>query len=123
MILVEIVEPSATTMEIDEGSNKDAWRAKLDVIEEKREEARVWEEASKQQTAKLYNKLVVPKSFEEGTSVLRKIELQRKSQGEREPTPNWERPYQVIQKLRKEAYKIAELKRQELPRTWNTSYN
>ena len=64
-----------------EESNADAWRAKLDLLEEDRERARIRDEAIKQQMARKYNKKVHPQEFREGDLVLRKVELVRKPQG------------------------------------------
>ena len=59
--------------------------------------------------------------FEDGDLVLRKVEHVKKPQGEGKLVPNWEGPYQVIRKIGREAYKIAELGGRELLRIWNMS--
>ena len=78
------------------GCNELAQIIELDLVEEDREKARIKNEAIKQQMARKYNKKVSPQEFEEGELVLRKVELQRKPQGEGKLAPNWERPCQVI---------------------------
>ena len=75
-----------------EESNELAKRVEMALIEEGWEKARVKEEAIKQQMARKYTKKVNPLEFEEGALVLRKVELQRKPQGEGKLASNCERP-------------------------------
>ena len=60
MILIELTEPSLRTITKTKESNELARRAKLDLIEEDMEMARIKEEAIKQQMARKYNKKVNP---------------------------------------------------------------
>ena len=75
---------------MNEKSNELTLRAKLDQVEEDRERSRIKKEAIKQQMVRKYNKRVNPEEFEKGDLVLRKVELQRKPQGEGKLVPNWE---------------------------------
>ena len=88
-----------------EESNELARKVELDLIEEDREKAKMKEKVIKQQMARKYNKKVNPQEFKEKDLVLRKVELQRKPQGERKMAPNWEVPYQVIRKIGKKPIK------------------
>ena len=71
--------------------------------------------------ARKYNRKVHLQEFKEGDLVLWKVKLVQKPQGEWKLATNWEGPYQVTKKIGRGAYKIAELRGRELPRTWNVS--
>ena len=87
MIPIELLERSPRILTTTEESNELARRAELDLIEEDKKRARVKEEAIKQQMALKYNKKVNLQEFEEGDLVRRKVELQRKPQGEGKIAP------------------------------------
>ena len=108
MIPIELSKPSSRTITMIEEYNELTGKAGLDLVKEDRENARVKEEAIKQQMVRKYNKQVTSQEFEERDLVLKKVELQRKPQGERKLASNWERPYRVIRN------KIVELKGREL---------
>ena len=96
MIPIELSKPSSRTITMIEEYNELTGKAGLDLVKEDRENARVKEEAIKQQMVRKYNKQVTSQEFEERDLVLKKVELQRKPQGERKLASNWERPYRVI---------------------------
>ena len=56
VIPIELSEPSSRIITIAEESDEDARRAKLDLVEEDRERAKIKEEAIKQQMAWKYNR-------------------------------------------------------------------
>ena len=121
VISIELSKPSPGIIIMTEESNKDAQRVELDLVKKEKEKARIKEEVIKQQIARKYNKKVYPQEFEEEDLVLRKVVLVKKPQGKGKLAPNWERPYQVIRKIGKRAYKIAELGGRKLSRTCNVS--
>ena len=111
IILIELIKPSSRRTTMIGESNELAQRVELDLAEEDSEKVRVKEKAIKQQIVRKYNKKVIPWEFEEGDLVLRKVELQRKSQGKGKLAPNWEGPYRVTRIISKRAYQIAELEK------------
>ena len=71
MISIELKLPSARVMAFDEQHNPQDLKANLNLLEEKREIARVWMVAYKQKVTRYYNSRIKSKVFRAGDLVLR----------------------------------------------------
>ncbi|GJX01420.1 hypothetical protein Tco_0185333 [Tanacetum coccineum] len=98
-------------MEVDPTKNDEALEVNLDLIEEKREQAAIQEAKSKTKMEKYYNSKYYNRSNDASHA---------KDGGKL--GPKWEGPYEVAESLGKGAYKHKDCKGNELPRTWNISY-
>ena len=103
----------------NEQHNPQDLRVNLDLLEEKREEARIRMSAYKQKVARYYNSRVKSKTFRVGDLVLRRAAVtQPQNQGKL--APNWEGPYKVTEVIRPGTYRLKELGGIMLPRPWNS---
>nr|GEX45015.1 reverse transcriptase domain-containing protein [Tanacetum cinerariifolium] len=95
VIPVEIGMPTLRTTEVDLIQDNKALKIKLDLLEERREQATIREAKSKAkiESAEDTGKLV----------------------------PKWEGPYEITEALRQGTYKLRDLDEKHLPRTWNIS--
>jgi hypothetical protein len=73
VIPVEIGSPSYRIQHYNPRFNSEGLKLHLDLLEEKREEARVRTFAYKAKAARYYNKKVKPRSFNTGDWVLRRV--------------------------------------------------
>jgi hypothetical protein len=73
VIPVKIGSPSFRIQHYNPGFNSEGLKLHLDLVEEKRDKARVRTSAYKEKAARYYNKKVKPRSFNIGDWVLRKI--------------------------------------------------
>nr|GEZ59794.1 reverse transcriptase domain-containing protein [Tanacetum cinerariifolium] len=96
VILAEIDMPTLKKVEVDLIHNNEALKINLDLLEERREQAAIREAKSKA-----------------------KMESRIKDTGKL--GPKWEGPYEVTEALGKGAYKLRDLDRKQLSRTWNIS--
>jgi hypothetical protein len=94
----------------------------LDLLQEKRDDAQVTWAAYQNRTARYFNKLVVPKKFQLGDWVLRKVSLMTKDPTEGKITPKWEGPYKVVGCHQKGAYRLITQTGKMLPRSWNAEH-
>nr|GFA29229.1 reverse transcriptase domain-containing protein [Tanacetum cinerariifolium] len=118
VILTEIGMPMLRTAEVDLVRNNEALEIKLDLLAEKREEAAIREAKSKAKMKKYYNSKVRNTSFKPGDLVYRNNDASR-AEDTRKLGPKWEGPYEVMEVLRKGAYKLRDCDRKQLSRTWN----
>ncbi|RDX60863.1 hypothetical protein CR513_60966, partial [Mucuna pruriens] len=118
MILVEIGEPSPRTALFELGENEEELRANLDLLQEAREIAHIREYAMKARVARKYDRGVIPRNFEAGDLVLKKVTQKIEKN---KLTPCWEGPFRVIEEASQEAYRLENLARKKLPRAWNAA--
>ncbi|RDX61875.1 hypothetical protein CR513_59851, partial [Mucuna pruriens] len=116
VIPVEIGEPSPRTALFDPTANEDELRANLDLLQETREIAYIKEYAVKAKVARRYNRKMMPRDFQEGDLVLRKITMMAEKN---KLTPKWEGPFRVAEKVGRGAYRLEHLEGRRIPRTWN----
>jgi len=69
MIPVEVGEPTLRRQLVDMNHNNESLAVNLDIICELRDQARIWDEASKLRAARRYNTKVKPRSFQESDLV------------------------------------------------------
>ncbi|GJX00007.1 reverse transcriptase domain-containing protein [Tanacetum coccineum] len=93
-------------------------KARLDLLEEKREQAAIQEAKSKAMMEKYYNTRVRNTSFCPGDLVYRNNEASHAEDGGK-LGPKWEGPYEVTEALGKGAYKLRDRNGNTLTRTWN----
>ncbi|GFY88915.1 hypothetical protein Acr_06g0008550 [Actinidia rufa] len=104
VIPVEIGMPSFRTSNFDKESNEAELRLNLNLLEERREKAKLCQAAYKCQVAKYYNQRVKHRSFLPGDLVLRRVTLSTKEPNARKLGPTWEGPYKVIKVSRPGTY-------------------
>lgn len=118
VISVEIESTSFRVENYNSGLNNKGMKLHLDLLQEKRDDARVTIAAYQQKTAQYFNRRVKPRKFGIGDWVLRKVKLAtRDSEGKLAPT--WERPYQVIGCHQGGAYHLETRGGKKLLRPWN----
>nr|KYP72966.1 Pro-Pol polyprotein [Cajanus cajan] len=122
MIPVEIGEPSFRRQHFHEEANDDSCRAELDVLDERREKARVVAEACKQRMSRCFNSNLRPRTFQEGDLVWRATGLARRNASEGKLSANWDGPFRIRHALNNGAYKLEELSGKVIPRTWNSTH-
>ncbi|GJX82356.1 reverse transcriptase domain-containing protein [Tanacetum coccineum] len=118
VIPVKISVPSLRCATIDQAMNDEALLLNLDILEEGREKAAIQEAKSKAKMEKYYNAKVRSTTFKQGDFVYRNNEANHAKEGEK-LDPKWEGPYEIVEVLRKGAYKIRNDSGDILPRTWN----
>ncbi|GKF68306.1 hypothetical protein Tco_0197985 [Tanacetum coccineum] len=85
-----------------------------------REQAAKRKANSKARMEKYYNSNVKNTSFKPGDLVYRNNDTSR-TEYTGKLGPKWEGPYEVMEALRKGAYKLRDRDGKQLPRTWNIS--
>ncbi|RDX99705.1 hypothetical protein CR513_17212, partial [Mucuna pruriens] len=118
MIPVEIGEPSPRMTLFEPSRNEEELRTNLDLIQEVREIAHIKEYVVKTRAARKYNQKVVPRSFKTGDLVLKKVTM---TTNKNKLTPLWEGPFRIINETGQGAYKLENLEKKALPRTWNAA--
>ena len=93
--LVEVRLKSPRVEFANSEHNKEIFRLKLDLLEEKREKVLKCVEDYHIKTTKYYDQKVKPRSFKLSDLVLKKLLLVRKDPTHRKLGPNWEGPYVV----------------------------
>ncbi|XP_021980458.1 uncharacterized protein LOC110876602 [Helianthus annuus] len=118
VIPAEIGLPSPRLTAINTIENEAERRLDLDLLEERREIARIKEVKYKTQLERYYNARVRICTFTPGEYVFRDDEA---SNAERpgKLAPKWEGPYLIHEVLGKGAYKLRTLDGYIIPRTWN----
>ncbi|GJY58469.1 reverse transcriptase domain-containing protein [Tanacetum coccineum] len=115
-IPVEIGIPTYRTLMIREGYYEEEMHLNLDLLQERRETAVIWEARYKIKMDMYYNKKVHPTSFRPGEFVFRRNEASRvEDQGML--GPKWEGPYRVVEAYENGSYKLQTLEDREVPRT------
>jgi hypothetical protein len=122
VIPVEIGSPSFRIQHYNPGFNSEGLNLHLDLLEEKREEARVKTSAYKAKAARYYNKKVKPRSFNTGDWVLRRITSAAKDPTEGKLGLVWEGPFRVIKINPKGAYHLEDTNGKKLQRPWNAEH-
>ena len=93
----------------------------LDWEDEVRESVAIWMADYQQSAYAHYNRKVRPRSFKNGTLVLRKVFENTAERGAGKFQANWEGPYIVSKSNENEAYHLQKLDRTPLLRPWNVS--
>nr|CAN81178.1 hypothetical protein VITISV_004998 [Vitis vinifera] len=93
----------------------------LDWTDEVRESAAIWMADYQQRASAHYNRKVRPRSFKNGTLVLRKVFENTAEMGTGKFQANWEGPYIVTKASESGAYHLQKLDRTSLLRPWNVS--
>ncbi|KAL2246834.1 UNVERIFIED_CONTAM: Retrovirus-related Pol polyprotein from transposon [Sesamum indicum] len=116
VIPAEIGEESQRIANFDPGRNGEQRAFDLDILEEKREAARIRMLHHKSLMLRGHDKNLKPRSLQVGDLVLRKVEVSRHV-GKLDP--NWEGPFKVVEIVGKGTYKLQDAQGKELPRPWN----
>jgi hypothetical protein len=122
VIPVEVGSPSFRVAYYNPELNDEKAKLYLDLLQEKRDDAQVTWAAYQNRTARYFNKLVVPKKFQLGDWVLRKVSLMTKDTTEGKMAPKWEGPNEVVGCHQKGAYRLMTEIGKTLPRSWNAEH-
>ncbi|GJU78912.1 reverse transcriptase domain-containing protein [Tanacetum coccineum] len=109
---------STLSKEINQAENDEGLLLNLDILEERREKAVVREARSKAKMEKYYNAKVHSTTFCPGVFVIHSNKASHAKESGK-LGPKWEGPYEVVEALRKRAYKLRNGSGDILPRTWN----
>ncbi|GFY96814.1 hypothetical protein Acr_11g0011200 [Actinidia rufa] len=104
VILVKIEIPSFRTSIFNKENNKTELRLNLDLLGEKREQAKVRQAAYKYQVSNYYNQRVKHRFFLLGDLVLRNVTMSTKELNAGKIGPTWEGPYKVVKVSRSGMY-------------------
>ncbi|GJU08003.1 reverse transcriptase domain-containing protein [Tanacetum coccineum] len=115
-VLVETLKRKCT--KVYQAGNDEGLLLNLDILEERRERAAVREARTKSWMEKYYNAKACNISFCSGDFFYRSNEASRAKESEK-LVPKWEGPYEVIEALRKGAYKLRNGSGDILLRKWN----
>ncbi|GJS39728.1 reverse transcriptase domain-containing protein [Tanacetum coccineum] len=118
VIPVEIGMPTFRTEKIDIVQNNEALEINLDLLEERREQAAIYEARSKAKMEKYYNSKVRNTSFRPGDLVYRNNDA-RHAKDSGKLSPKWEGSYEVTKALGNGAYKLKDHNGKHISRTWN----
>lgn len=91
----------------------------LDLLEEKREAARLRNRSYQPDIAKSYNRKVRTRTFQEGDWVLRRVFDNTKDKAAGKLAPGWEGPYKVIEVRGAGAYRLEDCHGKVQPNCWN----
>ena len=114
--------PSFRTSNFEKKNNEIELRLNLDLINEKRERAKIRQAAYKHQVAKYYNQRVGHKSFLPGDLVLIKVTSATKKPNARKLSPNWEDPYKVVKVFRPKTDWLEDMDGNALSHPWNSKH-
>ena len=104
VIPVEIGMSSFKISNFDKENNEIELRLNLDLLDEKKERAKIRQATYKHQVFKYYNQRGKHRSFLLGDLVLRKVTLSTKEPNVGKLDPNWEDPYKVVKVSRPGTY-------------------
>ncbi|KAL2246210.1 UNVERIFIED_CONTAM: Retrovirus-related Pol polyprotein from transposon [Sesamum indicum] len=116
VIPAEIGEESQRIINFDPETNREQRAFDLDILEEKREAARIRMLHHKSLMLRGHNRNLKPRSLQVGDLVLRKVGVS-KHVGKLDP--NWEGPFKVVEIVGKGTYKLQDVQGSEVPRPWN----
>jgi len=119
---VEVGSPSFRVAHYNPGLNEDGINLQLDLLQERREDARVASAAYQSRVAKYYDKRVKPRSFGVGDWVLRKVNLMTKEPADGKLGPKWEGPYRIVSSSKNGAYRLTTGQGKTVPRAWNVDH-
>ena len=122
VVPVESVVPTYRTLHFQSEQNDSQLRMELDLLEERRDEARLRMAAYQQASARFYNSRVKHRSFRPGDLVLRKVMLNTREHGAGALGPTWEGPYKVRQVIRPGTYELTSMTDEHLPHPWNAEH-
>ena len=122
MIPAAVKIPSFRYENFDETINDSLLAAKRDMIEERREVARIRMEAQKRRMARYYDSKVKERKFKVGDTVLRQVFQNTKEAGAGALGYSWEGPYQIAEVLRSGAYRLADPAGIPLRLPWNAEH-
>lgn len=122
MILVEVGEPSFRQANFIEDVSNENQCVELDMLEEVRQKARIWNTAAQLKAAHKYNTRVKPRNLKPGDLVLRLCQGPRKNTQHGKLAAKWEGPFRIQYIVGNGAYKLETLDQKEIPRTWNSTH-
>ncbi|CAL8994500.1 unnamed protein product [Prunus brigantina] len=122
VVPVEISEPSYRTETFAPRANEEALALSLDLIEERRAQANLRNEAYKQRISRYYDSRVKPRSFRIGDWVMREVSLATKNPTEGTLGPSWEGPYEIIGIRRSGTYRLRDSNGKTLGNPWNVEH-
>ncbi|GKB25132.1 hypothetical protein Tco_0864533 [Tanacetum coccineum] len=103
---------------IDKNKNDEGIPLNLDLLKEKRELAAIAKKKHKRKMERYYN-LKVRSTIPRLEDLVYRSNEASKKKDTSKLGPKWEGPYEVIEALGDEAYKLQDQEGMELPRTWN----
>jgi len=115
MIPVEVGIPTLRRQLIDLSLNNESLAARIDIINELRDKARIRDEAGKLRATRRYNSKVNPRCFHPGDLVWRMRSGARQKEGKF--SSNWEGPFRIRETASKGAYRLETLAGQPISRT------
>ncbi|RVX09468.1 hypothetical protein CK203_015471 [Vitis vinifera] len=121
VIPTEVGLPTVRTDATNQDDANAELRRNLDWADEVRESAAIWMTYYQQRASAHYNRKVKPRSFKNGTLVLRKVFENTTEMGAGKFQANWERPYIVSKASENGAYHLQKLDGTPLLRPWNVS--
>uniref|UniRef100_A0A2N9G9H3 RNA-directed DNA polymerase n=1 Tax=Fagus sylvatica TaxID=28930 RepID=A0A2N9G9H3_FAGSY len=95
VIPLEVGLPTTRTTEFDVEENESSLRMDLNLVEERRDMARIKLASYQHQMKRGYDKNIRPRSFQVGDLVLRKVVANTRNPNDGKLGPNWEGPYRV----------------------------
>ncbi|GJV95837.1 reverse transcriptase domain-containing protein [Tanacetum coccineum] len=116
VIPAEIGMPTYRTVTVDTVHNDEELRLNLDLLEEKRERAAIYEAKAKMKMTKYYNARVRGVAFRPEDFVYRSNDASHAATGGKLKL-KWEGPYEVTEALGDGAYKLRTMDDTDLPRT------
>ncbi|GJX20228.1 reverse transcriptase domain-containing protein [Tanacetum coccineum] len=118
VIPAEIGMPTYRIAVVDAAHNDEELRLNLDLLEERRDSAAIWEAKAKSKMIKHYNARVRGVTFRLGDFVYRSNDASHAVDGGK-LGPKSEGPYEVTEALGKGSYMLRAMDGAVLPRTWN----
>nr|GEV78573.1 reverse transcriptase domain-containing protein [Tanacetum cinerariifolium] len=118
VIPIKIGMPTYRTAAVDVVSNDKELQLNMDLLEERRERAAIYEANAKSKKTKYYNARVRGVTFKPGDFVYRSNDASHAVAGGK-LGPKWEGRYEVTKALGDRAYKLRSMDRIIFPRTWN----
>ena len=112
--------PTTRTIEFVVETNEENMRKDLDLLEERRDLAVVRLASYQQRIKREHDKNIKPRIFQVGELVLRKVMANTRKPNNGKLGPNWEGPYKVLSQVGHRAYKLEDMNRKPIPRSWNT---
>lgn len=104
---------------LSQEENNELMSLSLDLLDEKREAARLRNASYQLKVAKSYNKKVRSRTFQKGDWVLRRVCDHTRDKSAGELAPGWEDPYKVIEVQGAGAYKLQDSNGKVQPNCWN----
>uniref|UniRef100_A0A2N9GCT6 Integrase catalytic domain-containing protein n=1 Tax=Fagus sylvatica TaxID=28930 RepID=A0A2N9GCT6_FAGSY len=119
VIPLEVGLPTTRTTEFDVEENESSLRMDLNLVEERRDMARIKLASYQHQMKRGYDKNIRPRSFQVGDLVLRKVVANTRNPNDGKLGPNWEGPYRVTSFAGVGAYRLTDLDGKSVLRPWN----